>query len=309
MIKRIFLFLLTNILILVLISVILTVLRIFWIDVWWYFNWVNYLDVLVYAWVVWFSWALISLFLSKSIVKWTHDIVFIDDSNLSNFSQKEILVYETVRDLANREWINMPEVWIYNSPEPNAFATWPTKNSALVAVSTWLLENMSNDEIVWVVGHEVSHITNWDMVTMTLLQWVINTFVIFLSRIVASLLDKVLSKDSSDSSESSWPSWIYYIVSIVLEILLWILASIVVMAFSRYREYRADEWSARFVWKDKMIKALKKLKSLEDMILTHDTDALATMKIWSEKRSWLFALFSSHPDLDDRIRNLEEKNF
>lgn len=302
MIKRVFLFLLTNILVIVLISVTLTVLRILWIDVWWYFNWVNYLDILIYAWVVWFSWALISLFLSKSIVKWTHDIVFIDDSNLSNFSQKEILVYETVRDLANREWIRMPEVWIYKSPEPNAFATWPTKNSALVAVSTWLLENMSNDEIVWVVGHEVSHITNWDMVTMTLLQWVINTFVIFLSRIVASLLDKVFSEDS-------WPGWIYYIVSMVLEILLSILASIVVMAFSRYREYRADEWSARFVWKDKMIKALKKLKSLEDMILTDSNDALATMKIWSEKRSWLFALFSSHPDLDDRIRNLEEKNF
>jgi heat shock protein HtpX len=302
MIKRIFLFLLTNILVIVLISVTLTVLRILWIDVWWYFNWVNYLDILIYAWVVWFSWALISLFLSKSIVKWTHDIVFIDDSNLSNFSQKEILVYETVRDLANREWIRMPEVWIYKSPEPNAFATWPTKNSALVAVSTWLLENMSNDEIVWVVGHEVSHITNWDMVTMTLLQWVINTFVIFLSRIVASLLDKVFSEDS-------WPGWVYYIVSIVLEILFSILASIVVMAFSRYREYRADEWSARFVWKDKMIKALKKLKSLEDMILTDSNDALATMKIWSEKRSWLFALFSSHPDLDDRIRNLEEKNF
>lgn len=307
MFKRIFLFLLTNILILVVISVILTIItKIFWINIWWYFNWSNYLSVLIYAWVVWFTWAFISLALSKTMAKWSYEMNFITEDNLNNFSSKERLVYNIVADLSRREWIKIPEVWIYNSEEPNAFATWATKNNSLVAVSTWLLENMSDDEITWVVAHEIAHITNWDMVTMTLLQWVINTFVVFLSRIIASIVENFFS---NNDEESSSPSWIYFIASIVLEIFFSILASIVVMWFSRVREYRADEGSSIYVWKEKMILALKKLKYLQEFMLTDDSDKLATMKIWSKKRVWIFSLFSSHPDLEDRIANLESKNF
>ena len=231
---------------------------------------------------------------------------FITQQNLSTFSKKEQLVYNTVYELSRKSGIKMPEVGIYISDEPNAFATWATKNSSLVAVSSGLLENMTDDEIVWVVAHEVAHITNGDMVTMTLLQWVINTFVIFAARVIASIADKFLS--SSDEERSSGPSWVYFVVSIVLEIVFSILASIVVMKFSRYREFRADEGSAKYVGKEKMIAALEKLKKLQEYMLTDDSDKLATMKIGSKKRSWIFALFSSHPDLDERIENLKSKN-
>lgn len=306
MIKRIFLFLLTNILVMVLIWIILTILsKVFWINIWWYFDGWNYLSVLIYAWVVWFTGAFISLFLSKTMAKWAYEMKFMTDKNLFDFSKKEQLVYHTVSDLSRRSGINIPEVWIYVSDEPNAFATGATKNSSLVAVSTGLLENMNDDEIVGVVAHEMAHITNGDMVTMTLLQWVINTFVIFAARIIASIADRFFS---NSEEESSSPSWIYYVVSIVLEIIFSILASIVVMKFSRYREFRADEGSAIFVGKEKMIAALEKLKKLQEQILTDDSDKLATMKIGSKKRSGIFALFSSHPDLDERIENLRSKN-
>ena len=134
----------------------------------------------------------------------------------------------------------------------------------------------------------------------------INTFVIFAARIIASIADKFFS---NSEEESSGPSWVYYVVSIVLEIIFSILASIVVMKFSRYREFKADEGSARYVGKEKMIAALQRLKRLQEYMLTDDTDKLATMKIGSKKRSGIFALFSSHPDLDERIENLKMKSF
>lgn len=306
MIKRIFLFLLTNILVIVLLWIIFTVLNtVFWIDMGWYFDGWNYLPVLVYAGVIWFTGAFISLFLSKTMAKWSYEMSFITEKNLFDFSKKEQLVYHTVSDLSKRNGIDIPEVWIYISDEPNAFATGATKNSSLIAVSTGLLENMSEDEIVGVVAHEMAHITNGDMVTMTLLQGVINTFVIFVARVIASIADKFLS--SSDEESSSEPSWIYYVVSILLEIIFSLLASLVVMKFSRYREFRADEGSAIFVGKEKMIAALEKLKKLQPQILTDDSDKLATMKIGTKKRNGIFALFASHPDLDERIENLKTK--
>lgn len=302
MIKRIFLFLLTNILILVVISISFTVISaVFWINIWWYYDWSNLLSVLIYAAIIWFSWSFISLFLSKKMAKWSYWVQIVDSSNLS---WKQKLVYDIVYKIALDNSIKTPEVWIYESPEPNAFATWATKNSSLVAVSTWLLDLMNEDEIEWVIAHEMAHILNWDMVTMTLLQWIINTFVIFISRILASFISSALK---SNDEESSWADWVYFVVSIVLEIIFSFLASILVMWFSRYREFRADEWSAKFVWKAKMILALKRLQKLEYAMVTDDSDKLATMKIGSKKRWWIFALFSSHPDLEDRIRNLEEK--
>lgn len=302
MLKRIFLFLATNLLILVVISISFTVISlVFGINIWWYYNWSNLLNVFIYALIVWFAWSFISLFLSKFMAKWSYGVQVI---NWSNLSWKEKFVYELVEKLARDSSIKMPEVWIYESPEPNAFATWATKNSSLVAVSTWLLEVMNEDEIEWVIAHEMAHITNGDMVTMVLLQWVINTFVIFLSRIIAYFVENYFR--NSDEESSSW-SWIYYLVSMILEIIFSILASMLVMWFSRYREFKADEGSAKQVWKTKMILALKKLQQLQWAMLTDDSDKLATMKIWSKKRWWIFALFSSHPDLEDRIRNLESK--
>lgn len=302
MIKRIFLFLATNLLVLVVLSITFTILSsVFWISFASYYNWSNLVPVLIFAWVVWFAWSFISLFLSKWIAKWSYKIKLIDSSSAS---WKEKLVYDIVSRISEIKRIKTPEVWIYESQEPNAFATWATKNSSLVAVSTWLLWVMNDDEIEWVIAHEMAHITNWDMVTMALLQWVINTFVIFLARIVASFAEKFFL-----SEEESWWSWIYYVISFILEIIFSILASIVVMWFSRYREFRADEGSANFVWKEKMILALKRLKQFQNNMVTDDSDKLATFKIWSKKRSWLFALFSSHPDLDDRIKNLEGKSY
>jgi heat shock protein HtpX len=195
----------------------------------------------------------------------------------------------------------MPEVGFYISQDPNAFATWPSKNSSLVAVSSGLLDFMEKDAIEWVVAHEMAHVLNWDMVTMTLLQWVLNTFVIFISRVLAWIVDNFLNWEKESGSGGSWS---YYIISILFEIIFWILASLITMWFSRKREFKADAWSAGFVWKQKMINWLKALKSLQNFASWDDTK-LATMKISTKGRTWFMALFSSHPTLDDRISALE----
>jgi heat shock protein HtpX len=191
----------------------------------------------------------------------------------------------------------MPEVWIYNDEEPNAFATWMTKNNSLVAVSTWLLESMENDAIEWVIWHEMSHIINWDMVTMTLLQWILNTFVIFFARIVSNIISNALDEKLSRLA--------YFTINIILQIVFWLLASLIAMKFSRNREFKADAGSAIFVWKEKMIAWLKALKNAQ-MITSYDKSNLATMKISNKKRTWIFSLLSSHPDLDTRINALEK---
>jgi heat shock protein HtpX len=194
----------------------------------------------------------------------------------------------------------MPEVWIYSDTDPNAFATWATKNSSLVAVSTGLLTAMNKNEIEWVIGHEMSHILNWDMVTMTLLQWVLNTFVIFLSRVIWNLISQAVDEKFSILA--------YYLSIILLEILFWILASLVVMWFSRHREYKADEWSAKFVWKEKMIAWLRSLQKMQNLA-SDDKGSFASMKISTKQKWWIMKYFASHPDLESRIMNLENKNF
>ena len=222
-------------------------------------------------------------------------IVPITQDQVSLLSDKERVVWNTVSEIAERNHIDMPEVWIYQSNEPNAFATWASKNNSLVAVSTGLLDIMDKWAVEWVVAHEMTHILNWDMVTMTLLQWVLNTFVVFFARIVANFI-------ASRSEE--WLSWFAYMwVYILLEIVFGLLATPIAMAFSRYREYRADEGSARLVWKEKMIAWLEALKRMNDLLPSNSSE-WATMKIWTKK--WLFKLYSSHPDLDDRIKALEE---
>ncbi len=302
MFKRIWLFLVTNLVILVSISIILFIVeRVFWINVSWY--WVNYTSIFIFSLVWWFAWAFISLFMSKWIAKKTYNIQIIDKNNISNLTNKEKLVWDLVDELSTKSRIQMPEVWIYDDSEPNAFATGASKNSSLVAVSTGLLNNMWKDELEWVIGHEMSHVLNWDMVTMTLLQWVLNTFVIFFARILANIVDWATNKDSDE------PGWGYYISSIIFEILFWILASMIAMAFSRHREFKADAWSAKRVWKEKMINALFALKKMEPILIhTNDSDDknFSAFKIESKKWRWIASLFASHPSLDERIEALEK---
>ena len=231
------------------------------------------------------------------MAKKAYKIQLFNLENLSTLSPKERLVYDTVSDLAERNHIKIPEVWIYTSKDPNAFATGPGKNNSLVAVSSGLLESMDNDAIEWVVAHEMAHILNGDMVTMTLLQWVINTFVIFISRVIGQIVASRVDEKAS--------GMVYILVSIVLEIIFGILASMIVMKFSRYREFRADEWSARFVGKNKMIKALQALQKMQEKA-PKDSGKFATMQISTRWKSGFKKLFSSHPDLSDRIRNIED---
>jgi heat shock protein HtpX len=211
------------------------------------------------------------------------------------------VVFLTVQDIAHRYHIKMPEVGIYTDDTPNAFATWAHKNAALVAVSTGLLHQMNEDEIKGVVAHEMAHILNGDMVTTTLLQWVLNTFVIFFARVLARLVDTALSKSDNDNG----PSFLYYLIVWILEIGLGVLASLILFAHSRHREYKADEWSARMVGKQSMIAALEKLKILTRRSVTQvPQDEYATLKIFWWRSKWY--LFQTHPDLDERITHLQK---
>lgn len=304
MFKRVFLFLATNFAIIIVLSIVIMIVeKVFWIDVTWYV-WGDYLWLLVFALIFGFWWAFLSLFISKWMAKRAYNVEVVTIKDYDNLNSKQKIVFDVVQDLASRNNIKMPEVGFYVSKDPNAFATWPSKNSSLVAVSSGLLDFMEKDAIEWVVAHEMAHVLNWDMVTMTLLQWVLNTFVIFISRVLAWIVDNFLNWERESESANSWS---YYLISILFETIFWILASLITMWFSRKREFKADAWSARFVWKQKMINWLKALKSIQNFA-SWDDSKLATMKISTKGRTWLMALFSSHPELDDRIKALENLN-
>lgn len=300
MFKRIFLFLITNLAIIIVLSfAIFLVERFFGIDVTGYV-WGGYLWLLIFAVIFGFGWAFISLLMSKWMAKRAYSIQLVTLNDYDNLDSKQKVVFDLVRDISERNGIKLPEIWFYDSNEANAFATWASKNSSLVAVSSGLLNLMNNDEIEWVVAHEMAHVLNWDMVTMTLLQWVLNTFVIFISRVLAWIVDSYLNK----WEESNWHSWAYIWLSMFFELIFGILASLIAMWFSRHREFRADAWSANYVWKKKMIAALEALKKMQS-ISSADNSKLATMKISTKWRGWIMSLFSTHPDLDDRIKALE----
>lgn len=295
--RRVFFFLLTNLAVILLINIVFALLQAFFginISAYGY----DYLSIFIFAWIVWFLWAFVSLFLSKWSAKRIYNIELLTKQNYSSFSPKEVLFYNTVLEISEKNHIKIPELWVYISSDPNAFATGATKNSSLVAVSSWLLDSMEKNEIEAVVAHEMAHILNGDMVTMTLLQWILNTFVIFISRVIANIADAYFWK------EERWPSFIYYIVSFVLELFLWILASFVVMWFSRKREFRADEWSAKFVGKEKMIQALEALKRVSSVQIDTETK-FASFKINAKKKWWIKSLLASHPSLEERIENLK----
>ena len=298
MFKRFGLFILTNIAIIAVITLVIFIVeKVFGIEVTWG-PWADYVQILIYSAIVGFSGSFISLFISRWMAKKAHWITPITIEQVSELSKKELIVWNTVSELAEINNIKMPEVGIYEDSEPNAFATGASKNSSLVAVSSGLLELMDEDAIEWVVGHEMAHILNWDMVTMTLLQWVVNTFVIFAARIVANIFDS--------ATDWKFGAWGYMWINILLQIVFWVLASLITSKFSRYREYRADEWSAIYVWKEKMIAWLRALQQMQPAMVEAEDKNLASMKISSKKSNGFMQLFSTHPDLEDRIKALEE---
>ncbi|MBI5716069.1 MAG: protease HtpX [Burkholderiales bacterium] len=249
--------------------------------------------LLGFAAVIGFGGAIISLLISKPIAKWSTGAQVINDSP----DPTHRWIVGAVQGFAQRASIGMPEVAIYEG-EPNAFATGAFKNSALVAVSTGLLQSMNREEVEAVIGHEISHVANGDMVTMTLIQGVMNTFVVFLSRVIGYFVDKVVLRNDRDGVGIG-----YYITTIVLDIVLGLLAAIIVAWFSRQREYRADAGAARLMGrKQPMINALARLGGLDPGQLPQ---SVATMGI-SSRPSGLMALFSSHPPIEDRIAALQQ---
>ena len=256
-------------------------------------NGLNLGMLLGFAALMGFGGAIISLLMSKPIAKWSTGAKVINDSS----DPTHRWIVSTVAGFAKKSNIGMPDVAIYEG-EPNAFATGAFKNSALVAVSTGLLQSMSREEAEAVIAHEVAHVANGDMVTLTLIQGVMNTFVVFLSRVIGYFVDKVVLRNNNDG-----PGIGYYITTVVLDIVLGVLAAIVVAWFSRQREYRADAGAAALMGrKQPMINALARLGNLDPGQLPASVQAMGI----SGRPSGFMALMSSHPPLEDRIRALQQ---
>jgi heat shock protein HtpX len=290
---RIFLFLATNAAVLVLISV---VFRLLGIESLLAENGVdlNLQALLVLSAVIGFGGSFISLALSKTMAKHGMRVKVIE--NPANRTEQWLV--ETVRRQAKEAGIGMPEVGIFPAPEPNAFATGMSRNNSLVAVSAGLLQQMGPDEVEAVLGHEVAHVANGDMVTMGLMQGVVNTFVIFLSRVVGHVVDRVVFKTERGYGPA------YFLTTILAQIFLSILASIIVMWFSRHREFRADAGGARLAGRHKMIGALKALQRAQE---PEDLPGqLAAFGINGGRHRSVKSLFLSHPPLADRIAALEQ---
>lgn len=295
-VKRIGLFLFLNILIVVSLSIIVNV---FGLDRYLTAKGLNYSSLAVFCLVWGMGGAFISLGLSRIMARWMMGVKIIPENT---YDQRLIELKQTVYTLAKQAGLStMPQVGIYDSPDINAFATGPSKSRSLVAVSSGLLHNMNPREVRGVLAHEVAHIANGDMVTMTLLTGVVNAFVMFLARIIAYAASQFFRSDEEES-----PSMlVYYATQIVLEILFMILGSMLIARFSRWREYRADAGGARLGGRENMIAALEALKrNLNLPPAQAQTAAVQTMQIEGGRGSGLFRLFSSHPSLDDRIARL-----
>jgi heat shock protein HtpX len=287
--KRILLFVLTNLAVMVVLGI---VLKIFGID---RAMGSSLGSLLAYAAVVGFTGAIISLLMSKKMAMWGTGAEIINGS--ADPTHQWIVL--TVKKFADQAGIGMPEVAIFPG-QANAFATGAFKNSALVAVSTGLLQSMNRDEVEAVIGHEVAHIANGDMVTMTLIQGVMNTFVVFLSRAIGSVVDRAVFRNEGNQSGMG-----YMITTVVLDLLFGVLAAIVVAWFSRQREFRADSGAAKLMGGNTrpMMNALARLGGLEPEELPKTVKALGI----SSRPSGLMSLFSTHPPIEDRIRALQEQ--
>jgi heat shock protein HtpX len=286
--KRILLFIVTNLAVILVLSVVLRLLgldRALTTE-----TGIDYGSLLAFSAVVGFTGAIISLLMSKSMAKWsTGARVITQPAN-----DAEAWIVETVRKLATAAGVGMPEVAIYDGA-PNAFATGAFKNSALVAVSTGLLQSMNKEEVEAVLGHEMSHVANGDMVTLTLIQGVVNTFVVFFARIIGSIVDRTVFRTERGNGPG------YFITVIVAQIVLGILASIIVAWFSRRREFRADAGSARLLGTPSpMVNALRRLGGLEPGALPQ---SMAGFGITD--KSGIMSLFATHPPIEERIAALQ----
>ncbi len=295
--KRISLFLVVNVLVMMTISIVTNLLGLrgymtpYGID---------YGQLMAFCLIWGMAGSLVSLMLSKVMAKWMMGVKIIDP-NVSDPRLRELV--SMVYRLADQAGLSSrPEVGVYESPEVNAFATGPTKSNALVAVSTGLLQRMNRDEVEGVIGHEIAHVANGDMVTMTLIQGIINAFVMFFARIIGYAVANAMR-----SNDNERPSYmVQTIVTFALDILLSLLGSIVVAWFSRWREFRADRGGAQLAGRGKMIAALESLKALHNagpQYESENQEAIAALKI-SSRRGGFLALLSTHPDLDDRIAAL-----
>ncbi|HTO57911.1 MAG TPA: protease HtpX [Pseudomonadales bacterium] len=255
----------------------------------------NLTGMLIWAGMFGMGGAFISLLMSKWAAKRSVGAHVIEQPT----TQTERWLLDTVKQLADDAKIGMPEVAIFDSPQPNAFATGASKNSSLVAVSTGLLANMKPEEVRAVLGHEIGHVANGDMVTLTLIQGVVNTFVIFFARIIGTLVDRAVFRSENGNGIGS------FIVTMIAQVVLGIGATMIVMWFSRHREFRADAAGAHLAGKNNMIGALQRLKVATQMPETMP-DTLVAFGISSGMRQGFAALFASHPPLDDRIAALQQ---
>ncbi|MEC9374983.1 MAG: protease HtpX [Pseudomonadota bacterium] len=292
---RIGLFLITNIAIMVVISLVFSlfglegILAENQVDL-------NLQALLIMSSIIGFSGSFISLAISKWMAKRSMRVQLIDERNAG--SEIERWLFSTVKKQSQQAGIGMPEIGIFPSSDPNAFATGASRNNALIAVSSGLLERMNRNEVEAVLAHEVSHVANGDMITMALIQGVVNTFVVFLSRLVGFFVDRVLLKNQRGLGIG------YFISSIIAQIVFGILASTIVMWFSRRREFYADAGSAAIVGPRKMIDALRSLQNSPDK--AELPDQMAAFGISGKKASGFAALFLSHPPLEQRIAALEK---
>ena len=286
--KRILLFIVTNLAVVLVLGI---VSRLLGVDRFLTANGLNLGALLGFALVMGFGGAIISLLISKPMAKWSAGVQIIEQPR----NQDEAWIVDTVRQFADKAGIGMPEVGIFEG-DPNAFATGAFRDSALVAVSTGLLHNMTREEVEAVIGHEVAHIANGDMVTMTLIQGVMNTFVVFLSRVIGYAVDSFLRKNDE---ENSGPGMGYYITTIVLDIVLGFVAAIIVAWFSRQREFRADAGAAQLMGrKQPMINALARLGGLHSAELPKSVAAMGIA-------GGMGQLFSTHPPIEERIAALQ----
>jgi heat shock protein HtpX len=254
--------------------------------------------IAVMSLIMGFAGSFISLLMSKGMAKRSMGVQIIEHPQ----SKEEQWLFNVVQRQADNVGIKMPEVGIFHSPEPNAFATGARRNAALVAVSTGLLERMTTDEVEAVLGHEISHVANGDMVTQTLLQGIMNTFVIFFSRVIAFVVGAFLSKGNNNRQGGAYGAT-YYIVSMVAQVLLGFLANFIVMWFSRYREYHADKGGADLAGREKMIAALRRLQSVNQ---PHDLPKeMAAFGISGGIKAGIAKLSMTHPPLEERIAALE----
>ncbi|CAL4326384.1 protease HtpX [Buchnera aphidicola] len=259
----------------------------------------TFYGLLVMSFLFGFSGSILSLILSKWIaLRSVNGRIITHPKN-----EIESWLIDTIREQSIKKGIIMPQIAVYDAADINAFATGARRNSALIAISTGLLENMTRNEAEAVIAHEISHISNGDMITMTLVQGVVNTFVIFISRILSQIISNILSNNKNENEEKN--PFVYFLISTFLELIFGVLASVITMWFSRHREFYADASSAKLVGREKMISALNRLKTSHE---PQESDSMIAFCINGKTNSFL-QLFASHPSLEKRIEALYNKEY